>query len=70
MNVKTEKTFLVQIDAQEAGVILALLGLVAGPQNSVGRAVTDSLQDALEKAGVVKVDAFEDEGVTAKDIPI
>ena len=69
MNIKTEKTFVVRMTSEEAGIMLGLLGLVGGPPNSVGRTVTEAMLNALEQAGAVKIDAFEDDSkVVAKDI--
>lgn len=59
MNVKTEKTFVVRMSAEEAGIMIGLLGLIGGPPNSVGRAVADTMLNALECEGAVKIDAFE-----------
>ena len=68
MDVKTEKTFVVRMNAEEAGVMLALLGMISGPCDSLGRAVTNALRQALEDAGAVAVDAFDgDTEIAAKD---
>jgi hypothetical protein len=69
MYVKTEKAFVVYMNAEEAGVILALLGMIAGPCESVGRTVTDSLWQVLKDAGAIAIDAFDgDTEIAAKDV--
>jgi len=60
MDVKTEKTFVVRMDTEEAGVILALLGMISGPCDSVGRTVTNAMRAKLEDAGAMAIDAFDD----------
>jgi len=69
MDVKTEKTFVVRMNAEEAGVMFALLGMISGSCDSLGRAVTDAMRRALENAGAVAIDAFDgDTEIAAKDI--
>lgn len=69
MHVKTEKTFVVRMDAEEAGVILSLLGMISGPPDSLGRVVTDTLLTALEDAGAIAVEAWNGyTSIAAKDV--
>lgn len=69
MDVKIEKTFVLRMNPEEAGVILSLLGLISGPPDSLGRIVTAAMRDALINAGAMKVEAFcEEDCITAKDI--
>ena len=59
MNVKTEKSFVVLMNAEEAGVILSMLKMVSGPSESLGRTVTNAMVKALENAGAIGVDAWD-----------
>ena len=69
MEVKTEKTFVVRMNAEEAGVMLDLLGMIGGPPNSLGRSVAISMSNALELAGALRVCAFKDDGaIYAEDL--
>jgi len=69
MDVKTEKTFVVRMNAEEAGVMFALLGMISGSSDSLGRAVTDAMWRGLENAGAVAIDAFDgDTEIAAKDV--
>ena len=54
MDVKIEKTFVVRMNAEEAGVMLNLFEHVGGLSDSLGRVVTTSMRDALIDAGVMK----------------
>jgi|JI10StandDraft_1071094.scaffolds.fasta_scaffold556859_2 hypothetical protein len=68
MDVKTEKTFVVRMNAEEAGVMLHLLGLISGSSDSLGCVVTNAMRQALIDAGVMKIEAFcEEDCIAAKD---
>ena len=69
MDVKTEKAFVVRMNAEEAGVMLSLLGMISGPCDALGRTVTNAMRSALEDAGAIPIDAFDgDTEIAAKDV--
>ena len=69
MDVKTEKAFVVRMNAEEAGVMLSLLGMISGPCDALGRTATNAMRSALEDAGAIPIDAFDGATeIAAKDV--
>jgi hypothetical protein len=69
MILTTEKTIVIRMSQEEAGILMALLGLVRGYPDSLGRKTTDSLLALLFDNGVCKVSAFDEDtpGITSID---
>ena len=69
MYVKTEKTFVVRMTAEEAGVMVTLLELVSGRPDSFGRKVTDSMLKSLTESGASGINVWDNNStITAADI--